>query len=260
MSVSPIIRGMLFLIVLFLSSCSSNKQVLYYQDSDTVPQNIASKSYEITFQPDDLLMIVVSAENQEVAAPFNLTTVNVRSSAQPNLAIGQETQQLYLVDVHGNIQFPVLGAVKVAGLTRTQLLQDLQNKIGKYIQNPIITIRLNNFKVSLQGEVNAPGTYTVDTERITLIEALSKARDLTIYGKRNNVLVIRELDGVKTFNRIDLTKADFVHSPFYYLAQNDVVYVEPNKVRVNSSAVGPNTGVIISATSLLITLIALLVR
>lgn len=233
---------------------------MYYQDSATLPQNIASKSYEITFQPDDLLMIVVSAENQEVAAPFNLTTVNVRSTAQTNLANGQETQQLYLVDVYGNIQFPVLGAVKVAGLTRTQLMQDLQNKIGKYIQNPIITIRLNNFKVSLQGEVNAPGTYTVDTERITLIEALSKARDLTIYGKRNNVLVIREVDGVKTFNRIDLTKADFVHSPFYYLAQNDVVYVEPNKVKVNSAAVGPNTGVIISATSLLITLIALLVR
>lgn len=260
MSVSPILRGILFLFVAFLTSCSSNKQVLYYQGSEALPENNTSKSYEITFQPDDLLMIVVSAENQEVAAPFNLTTVNVRNSAQNNLAFGQETQQNYLVDVHGNIQFPVLGTVKVAGLTRTQLLQDLQNKIGKYIQNPIITIRLNNFKISLQGEVTAPGTYTVETERITLIEALSKARDLTIYGKRNNVLVIREVDGVKTFNRVDLTKADCINSPFYYLVQNDVVYVEPNKVRVNSAAVGPNTGVIISAASLLLTVISLLVR
>jgi len=260
MRVLPIIRGVFFLTFLFLFSCTSNKQVLYYQDSDTLPKSTAFTSYEITFQPDDLLSIVVSAENQEVAAPFNLTSVNLRSSTQASIASGQETQQLYLIDVHGYIQFPVLGAVKVAGLTRSQLLQDLQNKIRKYIQNPIITIRLTNFKIALQGEVNAPGTYTVDTERITLIEALSKARDLTIYGKRNNVLVIREVDGVKTFNRIDLTKADFINSPFYYLSQNDVVYVEPNKVRVNSAAVGPNTGVIISATSVLITLIALLVR
>ena len=112
----------------------------------------------------------------------------------------------------------------------------------------------------MQGEVNVPGSYAVDSERITLIEALSKAGDLTIYGKRNNVLIIREKDGVKTFNKVDITKADFVNSPFYYLTQNDVIYVEPNKARINAASVGPNTGVIISVTSLIITLITLILR
>jgi polysaccharide export outer membrane protein len=172
---------------------------------------------------------------------------------------GQETMQLYLVDANGTIDFPVLGKLKVGGLTRSAVLQLFQEKIGAYIKNPIINLRIMNFKVSVQGEVVAPGTYTIDSERITLIEALSKARDLTIYGKRNNILIIREIDGVKSYNRVDITQADFINSPFYYLAQNDVVYVEPNKNRINAAAVGPNTGVIISVTSLLITIITLII-
>jgi polysaccharide export outer membrane protein len=138
-------------------------------------------------------------------------------------------------------------------------MQLLESKIAKYIKNPIINIRLTNFKVSVQGEVTNPGAFSVSSDRITLIEAISMAKDLTIYGKRDNVLVIREVNGVKSYNRVDLTKADFINSPFYYLAQNDVVYVEPNKVRINGAAVGANTGVIISVTSLIITLITLIV-
>jgi polysaccharide export outer membrane protein len=167
--------------------------------------------------------------------------------------------QLYLVDAAGSIEFPVLGKLKVGGLSRSAVLQMLQQKIGVYIKDPIINLRLMNFKVSVQGEVTSPGTYTVDSERITLIEALSKARDLTIYGKRNNILIIREIDGVKTYHRVDITKTDFINSPFYYLAQNDVVYVEPNRNKINGAAIGPNTGVIISISSLLITLITLII-
>jgi polysaccharide export outer membrane protein len=139
------------------------------------------------------------------------------------------------------------------------VLQLLQQKIGVYIKNPMINLRIMNFKVSVQGEVNLPGTYPVASDRITLIEALTMAKDLTIYGKRNNILVIREIDGVKSYNRVDITKADFINSPFYYLAQNDVVYVEPNKNKINGAAIGPNTGVIISISSLLITLITLII-
>jgi polysaccharide export outer membrane protein len=163
------------------------------------------------------------------------------------------------VDAAGSIEFPVLGKLKVGGLSRSEVLQMLQQKIGVYIKSPIINLRVMNFKVSVQGEVNAPGTYTVDSERVTLIEALSKARDLTIYGKRNNILIIREIDGIKSYNRVDITKADFINSPFYYLAQNDVVYVEPNQNKINGAAIGPNTGVIISITSILITLITLII-
>ena len=218
-------------------------------------------TYEIKIQPDDVLMIIVSAEDPETAKPFNLSTISVPSATNTNMisARGQESMQSYLVDVNGFIDFPIVGKMKVAGLSRTQVLQLLEGKITKYIKNPIITLRLMNFKVSVQGEVNLPGTYPVNSERFTLIEALTMAKDLTIYGKRNNILVIREVNGVKSYNRIDITKADFINSPFYYLAQNDVVYVEPNKTRINGAAIGTNTGVIISITSLLITVITFIV-
>ena len=247
-----------FLFVLLFFSCAPRKELVYYQNIERLP-TVKSNTYEVTIQPDDLLLIIVSAEDPEIALPFNLKSVSVGTANKQDLVRGQETMQLYLVDANGTIDFPILGKMKVSGLTRSAVLQLFQEKIGAYIKNPIINLRIMNFKVSVQGEVMAPGTYTIDSERITLIEALSKARDLTIYGKRDNILIIREIDGVKTYNRVDITQADFINSPFYYLAQNDVVYVEPNKNRINAAAVGPNTGVIISVTSLLITIITLII-
>ena len=249
-----------FLLVLFLFYCAPRKDLVYYQNIDSLVTSEKANTYEIKIQPDDLLMVIVSAEDPESAMPFNLTTVSVPSVAGMNTFVGQQSLQTYLVDANGFIDFPVLGKLQVGGLSRSELLQVLETRIAKYIKNPIINIRRMNFKISVQGEVNAPGTYTVNSDRITLIEAISLARDLTIYGKRNNVLIIREINGVKSFNRVDITNADFINSPFYYLSQNDVVYVEPNKVRINGAAVGSNTGVIISVTSLLITLITLMVK
>ena len=246
-------------LVLFLFSCASRKDIVYYQGIDGIAPSEKSISYEIKIQPDDLLMIIVSAEDPEIAMPFNLKSVSMVSPSKQDLVRGQETMQLYLADANGFIEFPVLGKLKVSGLTRSEVLQLLQQKIGVYIKNPMINLRIMNFKVSVQGEVNSPGTYPVASDRITLIEALTMAKDLTIYGKRNNILVIREIDGVKSYNRVDITKADFINSPFYYLAQNDVVYVEPNKNKINGAAIGPNTGVIISISSLLITLITLII-
>jgi polysaccharide export outer membrane protein len=248
-----------FLFVLLLFSCASRKDSVYYQNIDSLPAQEKPNSYEIKIQPDDLLLIIVSADDPETAIPFNLSTVSVPSAVNVNASRGQEMMQSYLVDAGGTIDFPVLGKLKVSGLSRTELMQLLEGKIAPYIKNPIINLRLMNFKVSVQGEVTLPGTYPVASDRITLIEALTMAKDLTIYGKRDNILVIREVDGVKSYNRVDITKADFIHSPFYYLAQNDVVYVEPNKTRINGAAVGANTGVIISITSLLITVITLIV-
>jgi polysaccharide export outer membrane protein len=249
---------LLFLVFLFFS-CASRKDIVYYQDIDTLTPKEKSNSYEIKIQPDDLLMIIVSAEDPEIALPFNLSTISVPSATNSALGTGQQTNQLYLVDSNGSIEFPVLGRLKVSGLSRSEVLQLLNGKIAAYIKKPIINLRIMNFKVSVQGEVTVPGTYTVPSERLTLIEALSMAKDLTIYGKRDNILIIREIDGVKSYNRVDITKADFMNSPFYYLAQNDVVYVEPNKNKINGAAVGPNTGVIISITSLVITLITLII-
>lgn len=258
---SYFIKASLLFAVLFLFfSCASKQNVVYYQNIDGMNISQSNTSYEVKIQPDDILLIIVSAEDPEIAIPFNLTTVAVSSTGRPDIATGQLTTQTYLVDKNGYIEFPVLGKVQVGGLTRTEVLQLLKDKIGVYIKKPIINLRITNFKVSLQGEVNVPGTYTVASERLTLIEALSMAKDLTIYGKRNSILVIRESNGVKSFNRVDITKADFINSPFYYLAQNDVVYVEPNATRVNSSVVGPNTSVIISAISILVSLSVLIFR
>ncbi|EIA10227.1 polysaccharide biosynthesis/export family protein [Flavobacterium frigoris] len=247
-----------FLVALFLFSCASRKDVVYYQNIDGLANQKIS-SYEIKLQPDDLLTIIVSAEDPEIAMPFNLKSISVQNPGKLDASIGQQTMQLYLVDADGFIEFPVLGKIKVSGFSRSEVLQMLQQKVGVYIKNPIINLRIMNFKVSVQGEVTSPGTYNVASERITLIEALTLAKDLTIYGKRNNILIIREIDGVISYNRVDITNADFINSPFYYLAQNDVVYVEPNKNRINGAAIGPNTGVIISISSLLITLITLII-
>jgi polysaccharide export outer membrane protein len=251
-------RSLLLFLPLFLFSCATRKDIVYYQDIDSTSFKEKNNSYEIKIQPDDLLMIIVSAEDPEIAAPFNLKTYSTVNPNKQDVA-GAQTTQLYLVDANGFIDFPILGRLKVSGMARSQLVQLFQDKISVYIKNPIVNLRIMNFKISVQGEVALPGSYTISSERVTLIEALSMAKDLTIYGKRDNILIIREIDGVKNYNRVDITKADFMTSPFYYLAQNDVVYVEPNKNKVNGSAVGPNTGVIISITSLLITLITLIV-
>lgn len=248
----------LFFIVLFFS-CANRKDIVYYQNIDNLSLKEKTNSYEIKIQPDDLLYIIVSADDTEAAEQFNLNSIKLTNAGRLDLSTGQQINQLYLVNEAGFINFPVLGKMKVSGLTRSELLKTLEERIEAYIKDPIINLRINNFKVSVLGEVNMPGTYNIVSERVTLIEALSMAKDLTIYGVRNNILIIREIDGVKSYNRVDITKADFINSPFYYLGQNDVVYVEPNKNKINGAAVGPNTPVIISASSILITIITLIV-
>lgn len=253
-------KSLLFFLALAFFSCAPRKDLVYYQNIDGMPSKEKTKSYEVTIQPDDLLMIIVSTEDPEIAMPFNLKTASIVLPNRQDIARGQETNQLYLVDSAGFIDFPVLGKLKIAGMNRTEVLKMLRDKITVYIKNPVINLRIMNFKISVQGEVGFPGIYPVNSERITLIEALAMAKDLTIYGVRKNILIIREVDGVKSYHRVDITQADFINSPYYYLAQNDVIYVEPNKNRINGAAIGTNAGIIISVTSLLITLITLIVK
>ena len=240
------------MLVLLLVSCASKKDMIYYQDIDTLQSKEKSNSYEIKIQPDDLLLIHVYAEDPEIAKSFSM------KSTTENSAGGAEGSS-YLVDANGFINFPTLGNLKVSGLSRTEVLQLLDDRISKYIKKPIISLRITNFKISVQGEVNSPGSYPIASERITLIEALSLAGDLSVYGKRDNILIIREVDGVKTFNRVDITKSGFMNTPFYYLAQNDVVYVEPNQNKINVAAVNPSIGLVFSVVSILITLTTLII-
>ncbi len=218
----------------FLTSCSQQKYIAYYQNIDQLSTENAQKSFESQIQPDDLLLILVSAADPEIAAPFNLG-VSVNSSVTNQSVAGQQQQQLYLVNSQGNIQFPVLGEINIAGKTKEEATNELKNKLKLYIKDAIVNIRIMNFKITVQGEVAKPGSFTIASERVTLPEALSLAGDLTIYGKRNNIILVREINNKKTFNRIDITKADFINSPFYYLSQNDLIYVEPNKGKSNTS-------------------------
>ncbi|MGG5506243.1 MULTISPECIES: polysaccharide biosynthesis/export family protein [unclassified Myroides] len=241
----------------FFSSCASRESVVYYQNvEDVLANDNAVKQFETYLQPDDLLMIIVSAQDREAAEPFNLINTMV-TNLNNQAGAGSAQQQLYLVDNKGNIEFPVLGTIKVSGLTKKQAIDYLTTEISKYIIRPIVNMRIMNFKITVQGEVNRPGIHTIVSERLTLSDAIALSGDLTVYGKRDNILVIREVEGKRIPYRVDMTKADFMTSPYYYLNQNDIVYVEPNKTKVNSSVVGPNLSLGISALSLLVTIIAL---
>ena len=248
-------RIVILTIIISLTSCASKKKIAYFQD---VKEDLRMMNYEPILQTDDVLMIVISSVNPEVAAPYNLKTVILQSNSEISLA--QERLQSYLIDQEGNIEFPVIGKVHLAGLTRTQGVKLIKEKLNSHIKDPVVNLRILNYKISVLGEVNKPGVYPLQSERITLLEAISLAGDLSIYGKRTDVLVIREDEGVKTINKIDLTNSDFINSDFYYLNQNDVVYVEPNKTKVNSSIIGPNVAIGISAASLLVTILALTIR
>jgi polysaccharide export outer membrane protein len=246
----------LLVVLLLLSSCASRKDLVYYQDIDSVQMN--NSTYQSLLQPDDLLTIIVRGENPEAVVAFNMPNISYNATDQT----GVETQRLftYLIDNESNINFPVIGKIKLGGLSRVEAEKALVKEISKYVINPKIDLRILNYKITVQGEVNKPGTYPITSERVTVLEALSLAGDLTVYGKRNNIMLLREENGAKKVVRMDLTKADFINSPYYYLRQNDVVYVEPNKTKINSAAVGPNTGIILSAVSLLVTVIALTIR
>ena len=238
-----------------LTSCASREKIAYYQNIDNT--EIANKKFETKIKNDDLLMIIVSAQNPLAVQQLNLTT-NLSVDPSNQAGGGQMQQQLYLVDDKGFIDFPVLGKILVGNKTKEEIVQELQTKISREVKNPIVNLRIMNYKVSVQGEVKMPGTHRITSERITLLEAISLSGDLTTYGRRDNIVILREENGEVKSHRIDLTKADFINSDFYYLKQNDVVYVEPNKVAVNSSAVGPNISIYLSAISLLLTTVAII--
>lgn len=245
-----------FLLAIVLNSCTSSSKITYLQDVDALKAEDKSIAFEPILQPDDLLSIIVSAENTESTIPFNLPQIPGNNDIINN----QTAVKTYLIDNYGEIDFPVIGKVKLGGLIRREANKKLQDLISEYVKNPGINLRILNFKISVLGEVSRPGTFSIQSERVTLLEAFGKAGDLTIYGKRSNILIIRENNGVKSYHKVDITKSDFVNSPCYYLSQNDVVVVNPNQTKINASAIGPNTSVILSAISILVTVSVLLFK
>ncbi|WP_425075362.1 polysaccharide biosynthesis/export family protein [Psychroserpens sp. S379A] len=264
-SLKNTIKVLSILLIAVLTSCASRKDIIYFQDEPVSDETHLENNYELSYKPNDILTIDVSALDPDAVRPFNLSSV-MYSNNGGNLnnaglnANGSVLRQTYLVDPNGNIEFPVLGTLNIGGKTRAEVTEMLKEKLTVYVKDPIVNIRLINFTVTVLGEVNRPGTYTIQDERISLTEALGLAGDLTIYGKRNNVFLIREVNGQKKYAKLDLTSINVVNSPVYYLSQNDVIYVEPNNSRVRQSTYNQTTGVIISAVATLATITAIIIN
>ena len=241
-----------------LGSCSMRKKIPYFNGLEPTDSLVGATQHESRICPDDMLKIVVSALEPEAVAPFNLPVV---AYASPNTSQIYQTPsfQPYLVDIDGYIEFPVLGRVKVGGLKKSEAIAMLQDQLKAYLKDPIVTIQFMNYKVTVLGEVLRPGSYTIGNERITLMEALGLAGDMTVYGRRDNVLLIREnSNGAKEFVRLNLTKSDILSSPYYYLQQNDVIYVEPGNMRYHQT-VSSNATIYLSAVSTLASMATVIV-
>lgn len=251
------------LLVALLTSCTAPKNVAYIQNSDSVDLSQSQYLYDARIMPKDILTITVNTVNPEAAAPFNLLVRPTLNSTSSNISTtGGGSLQTYLVDNEGGIEFPVLGCIKVGGLTKAECEKLIHDKIMPYLnaaENPVVTVRMSSYSISVLGEVSRPGSYQVSREKINILEALAQAGDLTIYGVRERVKLIREdANGHKEIHTINLNDANLLTSPYYYLQQNDIVYVEPNKVKSQNSAIGQSTTLWISATSILISMASLL--
>ena len=250
------------LLVALVTSCSAPKNVAYLKNSDYVDLSQSQYLYDARIMPKDLLTITVNTVNPEAAAPFNLLVQRTLSSSSTTVGGSGASLQTYLVDNEGGIDFPVLGHLTVGGLTKDECEKLIHDKIKPYLnaaENPVVTVRMSSYSISVLGEVNRPGSYQVSREKINVLEALAQAGDLTIYGVRENVKLIREdAKGQKQVHILNLNDAELLKSPYYYLQQNDILYVEPNKVKAQNSTVGQTTTLWFSATSILVSLTSLL--
>ena len=254
----------LLLLPFLLTACQSYKKVPYFQNVEVVNEvEQQEKLYDAKIMPKDLLTIVVSCTNPELAIPFNLTVASNAGIAvsTSSYVTTQPVLQPYLVDNEGNINFPVLGELKLGGLTKREAEQLIIDKLKPYMkETPIVTVRMVNYKISVIGEVTRPGTFTISNEKVNLLEALAMAGDMTVYGLRDNVKLIREdANGKQQIVTLDLNKAETILSPYYWLQQNDIIYVTPNKAKARNSDVGNSTSLWFSATSILVSLASLLV-
>jgi polysaccharide export outer membrane protein len=245
-------------ILIMLSSCVSNKDITYLQYDD-IEQDKVSNNYQTTYKPGDLLQIIVTAEDMDVVKPFNLSTSSFSSSM--NSGVGTPKQQSYLIDSKGEIDFPILGKLKLGGLSRDSALELLSNKLSPdYVKSPTINIRISNFKITVYGDVQRPGTFSVPNERVSILDAIGLAGDLNISGRRDNVMVIREENNTKVKYYVNLLSNKTLSSPVFYLQQNDVIYVEHNKARIQSASSNSTRTLLISITGLIITIASLLTR
>ena len=258
---------LLALISVAMISCGSSKGVAYLQEDDSdgmFEEAFAAQSaamYDAKIMPKDLLTITVSATEPEAVRPFNLVMPSYTSGSDIRTT-GQAQLQTYLVDNAGYVNFPVMGQILLKGLTKNQAEEKLKGMLKDYIkEDPIVSVKFVNYKISVIGEVARPNTFTIVNEKVNIFEALAMAGDMTIWGRRDNVKIIREdAEGKKRIIYLNLNDKNIIYSDDFYLQQNDVVYVEPNKVKAQNSEIGQATSLWISGASILISIAGLVVN
>ena len=246
-------------------SCSHYKDIPYFQNAAEVDLSQSAYLYDLIIQPQDQLNIFVSSSNEESAATFNKIE---KTGLRPGQKVGEENNQggfyRYLVDVNGNIDFPVAGMIHVAGLTIEQVSAAVKDALQPYFKDDksfMVNTYMMNYSVSVLGEVKSPGTFDVTRNKMTVLEALAKAGDMTIYGKRDNLKILRELpDGTYQVHELDMRDANILNSPYYYLQQRDIVYVEPNEAMAQNSKIGQTTQLWVRGVSITVSLGSLLYR
>lgn len=250
----------IFIIPIILGSCTSQRKIAYFRNIEASSADSINKYFnsvhEARICANDMLSIIVSALDPLAAEPFNLPTV-AHEMPGSDQAVRNQTLQYYIVDVDGNINFPVIGTIKLVGLTKSQAIKVIEEKLEPHLKDPIVSIKFLSYKISVEGEVQRPGRYAIDNERVTILDALAMAGDMTVYGKRKNVLVIRENFGKLEFARINLNSEEVFTSPYYYLQQNDVIYVEPNNVKAIS---GMNISLYLSGITTLVSVITVAIN
>lgn len=246
------IKNILYLaLVVFLGSCSTKKDIIYFQDADDAQfQNVSDIKPKVKIQLNDILQVDIKTLNPESTIPFMKQGMGQGGAGGgAGRQQGMIKLQGYIVDEYGEIEMPIIGRVQVNGLTRQQAEKKIKSKLSGFLKDPYVSVRLLNFKYTIQGEVRSPGTYEVLEPNFTLLQALGQAGDLTINGKRDNVMILRTVGEQRIVRRIDLTKSDWMNSPFYFIKQNDYIYVEPNGPAVKKAGYIPSLGALLGTIS-----------
>lgn len=245
--------SLLFLLTFLLASCSSKKLVYMYEAQNLGEIDIV-ENYDLKIKKDDQLSIIVNSKEPALAAQFNMMLTSQNFTGNNTISAGQAggSPQKFIVDSEGNINYPMFGKINVEGMSRVELADSISAMLESngYIKDPVVNVNIANFKVSVLGEVLKPGTYNIEGERITIFEAISKAGDMTVYGKRKNVKLLRENNGKRIVKEIDLNDESILTSPEYYLTQNDVIYVEPNKAKASQRSYSALWGTVLSIVSI----------
>ena len=244
----------IFLVALVLCSCSSTKLAYFDDLNDTDMGTVGNVDYNIRLAPTDELLITVTSEIPEATMVYNLPISNPALKFEiANVTSTNTKQQTYIVDKKGDINFPVLGKLHVEGMTTSEVAEMLTRKIAEEVEAPYVRVELVNFKIKVLGEVDEPGSYKMESERVSILDALAEAGDMTVYGRRDNVLLVREENGVRSYHRLNLNDSKILESPYFYLQQNDVIYVEPGDAKKGQAEFNQNNTYKVSIVSTIIT-------